>query len=211
MRTSAFIILSGLLVCSGLNTEARDFRYGILAGFDVASGRMTNKPDLDVYSKYYYPMFSFNANGYLGYRSSGWWGLSAEPGFIQKGGIKKAEGEDIAYRLNCIQLPVLAEWHITDRWFLSAGPELSYMINAKRKSGHSSIDVTDYYDQRFEVSGLIGIDYSVTKFLDIGLRYNHGLTYTSKFTWTDEMGLETGVSKEFNQYFQVILRCAIIN
>ena len=65
------------------------------------------------------------------------------------------------------------------------------------------------YDRRFELSGFIGINYNVIDNLDIGLRYNHGLTYTSKIIWINELGEETGVSKDYNQYFQLILRFKI--
>ena len=63
---------------------------------------------------------------------------------------------------------------------------------------------------RFELSGLIGINYSLIENLDIGLRYNHGLTCISKLVFTDIMGNETGEHyNEYNQYFQFFLRFKI--
>ena len=83
------------------------------------------------------------------------------------------------------------------------------MINAKAKTKDNSNDISEFYDNKFELSGLIGINYTINKNVDIGLRYNHGLTYTSKITWVDSMGNLLDNSKEYNQYIQLIIRLKI--
>jgi hypothetical protein len=81
----------------------------LLAGLDVANAHRV-RPEF--YDRYFYPMITFNVNGYAGYKSAGFWGLSVEPGFIQKGGnrdpsLKSEEDNYVRYQLNYIQVPFL--------------------------------------------------------------------------------------------------------
>lgn len=213
MITKTFWIFIFLNLILFSNTNAQDFKFGILSGFNVANAQLTNKPDIEGVSRIYYPLISITTNGYFSYLSSGVWGLSAEPGFIQKGGkIQNQQDnrdDDIKFKLNYIQLPILADFYLSDKIFLSVGPEFAYLINAKIKTKDFANDITDNYDNHFEISGLIGVNYNILENFDIGLRYNHGLTYTWKVTYTDDAGYEMGEMKEYNQYFQFIVRFKI--
>jgi len=209
MKTKTIWTIFGLIILSGLNIYAQDFKFGLLAGFDVVNARLTNKPETEGDSRVFYPMISFNANGYVGFKSARFWGISCEPGFIQKGGVTKGVNNNIRIQLNYIQIPILFDFFIQDKIFISVGPELSYMINAKARSKDNSNDISDLYDKDFEVSGMIGINYNIIDKLDLGLRYNHGLTYISKIAWTNAIGEFQGESKEYNQYFQLVVRFKI--
>jgi hypothetical protein len=194
-----------LIILSGLKLHAQGFKYGLEAGFDVANSHVTG---LLSSGRMYYPMISYNINGYLGYKINGLIGVSIEPGFIQKGGLEKGN-PDFRVQNNYIQIPLLIDYFINDKFYLSLGPEFAYLINAKAKSTNKTNDITKYYDRRNELSGLIGINYNIYKGFDIGLRYNHGLTYYSKVDLVNENGDKVGEVKEYNQYFQLILRIKI--
>lgn len=198
-----------LIVILNLTAFSQNLKLGFVAGFDVANAQLINRPDGIGNNQVYYPMIAYNFNGYVGYKKSDLWGLSIEPGFIQKGGRQKSSNDYIRFNLNYIQLPILFDYYFVDKFYISIGPELSYLINAKVKSKDSSNDITDLYDNRFELSGLVGINYKIIDKLDIGLRYNHGLTYTSKITWTNANGTSLGESKEYNQYFQLVVKLKI--
>lgn len=192
------------------NVLAQKFRFGFVGGLDIANARLTNKPDIEFETKVFYPMISLNANGYIGFKSAGFWGISVEPGYIQKGGVvRNVNNDNIRIQLNYLHLPVFADFYFGEKFFLSAGPEFAYLINAKAKSMGNSNDISDAYDNDFEVSGTLGINYNFHKHFDIGLKYSHGLTYTTKITWTDETGTFLDESKEYNQYFQVFVRFKI--
>ena len=205
MNKRLCILLIFLIVISGFKLLAQEFKYGFEAGFDIANSHMTNLPKGE---RLYYPMISYNFNGYLGYKINGLFGASIDPGFIQKGGLQKGN-TDIRFQYNYIQIPILVDLFVTDRFFISIGPEFAYLINAKAKSANNSNDITQYYDRRKELSALVGLNYNLNKWLDIGLRYNHGLTYTSKIILANENGDIIGEMKEYNQYFQLFLRIKI--
>lgn len=207
MIKRTFLLAFSLMLVFTSTVFSQDLKFGFEAGFDVANAQMIYKPDN--FPKMFYPMIAFNVNGYIGYKSSGFWGLSAEPGYVQKGGRQKYTDGYLRYQLNYIQLPVLAELYITDKIFFSVGPEFGYMINAKVKSGQNSNGITDFYNRRFELSGQAGINYRIYDKLDIGLRYNHGLMYIQKITLRNEFGDQMGEVKNFNQYFQLMVRFKI--
>jgi hypothetical protein len=48
-------------------------------------------------------------------------------------------------------------------------------------------------------------NYNIFEYFDFGFRYNHGLTFTTKNTFTDFAGNPEGDMKEYNQYFQFII------
>lgn len=189
----------------------QDFKFGLVGGFDVANSRLTKKPVTGGDTRVFYSIFSFNTNAYVGYKSASFWGISLEPGYIQKGGKLKYGNDyyDVRVQMNYIQLPILADFYLGEKFSISVGPEFSYMINAKAKSTDFSNDISGFYKKKFELSGIVGINYHFHKNFDIGLKYNHGLTYTSKVEWTDDNGIEIGQTKEYNQYFQCFVRFKI--
>jgi len=205
MKNRKTIWMIGMLLALGITGYAQHIRYGIEAGFDVANAQLTSK-SLVQNSRIYYPLCAFNLNGYIEMKKSERWGVALEPGFIQKGSVTKGDYTDAQIRMNCIQLPIQAEWYLTDKLFLSAGPELSYMLNAKAYSDGDKNDVSELFDNQLELSGLLGVNYRITSHIDLALRYNHGITCTSNISMTDELGVPIGELKLYNQYFQVMAR-----
>ena len=134
-------------------------------------------------------MLSFNANAYIGWKGDGIIGLSAEPGYIQKGGVIKenytGSEENLRTMLNYLQLPVLLDVFITEKLSASIGPEVSYMLSAKIKSESGSTTEIDWYDKKFELSGMAGMQYAITPHFTLGLRYSHAITPCSKLELID--------------------------
>lgn len=205
------VLMFILLWTMGLN--AQEFTFGLVAGFDVANARLTNKPSSVSEYRSYFPLIAFNINTHVGFKSKSFWAITIEPGFIQKGGVIRYDDDDrnkdVKLISNYIQVPIFIDFYLNKNLSLSVGPEFAYMINTKAKSNENSSDLTDLYDKKFEVSGLIGINYNIIKYIDIGLRYNHGLTYTQIISFTDKTGTEVGEGKVYNQYFQFFVRFKI--
>jgi hypothetical protein len=192
-----------LFVLSSQTTYGQKLKYGAVAGIDLANWLITNVPDEYNSSIFEGPLISFNINGYVGYRWSERWGNSIEPGYIRKG-----ENRGPKFALHYIQLPVLTDFYLGNRFFLSIGPELSYMLSAKTNQEGLN-NVTDVYDNRFELSGVVGASYVINKNFDIGLRFNHGITCIDKITLTNDSGEITGESKLYNRYIQGFIRFKI--
>jgi hypothetical protein len=207
MIKKTLLISIALILISKLNIFSQKIEYGFTAGFDVVNIHSMDKP---INTQLYYPMISFNLNGFVEHRLCGILSISAEPGFIQKGG-KHKDGTRI--QINYIQLPILANFYISDKLFVSIGPEYSLLINAKSRYKSKSNNITHVYKKTNEMSGnigaIIGINYYFTNRTGIGLSYSHGLTYISKVRWIGEDFETLGESKDYNQYFQLALRYRI--
>jgi len=214
MKTLKILIIIGFTLLFGVKLQAQDFKFGLLSGLVVTNARVTDK--IETYEDYrvFYPMVSFNINGYIEYKISKTWGIAAEPGFIRKGGVVRFGVNhymsDIKLQLNYIQLPILANLYCTDKLFVSIGPEFAYLINSEENLPEIASGFDSFKENAFEISGLIGINYSLSKKFDIGFRYNHGFTNIAVLSWTDDYGPVIGQSDVYNQYFQFILRFKII-
>ena len=214
MKTLKILIIIGLTLQFGLKLQAQNIKAGVLSGLVITNARVTNK--IEIFNDYrvFYPMYSFNINGYIEYKISKTLGIAAEPGFIRKGGIVRFGVNHymsiIKLQLNYIQLPILSNIYCTNKFYVSLGPEFAYLINSKENLPVIATGFNYFKENAFEISGLIGLNYSISKKVDIGLRYNHGFTNISVLKWTDGYGPEIGQSKVYNQYFQFIFRLKII-
>jgi hypothetical protein len=178
-------IFIGFILLSTFGIYAQNIMYGISAGLDVANEQYIGNKTYP--NESLSPMISYNANAYIGYKSQGYWGLSIEPGFMQKGYMLHYANNNMRIKCNYLQMPIFVNIYFTDKLFISAGPEIAYFLwnrYAYVLKGRNNL----------ELSGLIGINYNISKKIDIGLRYNHGITSISTMT------------KLYNQYFQLLLR-----
>jgi hypothetical protein len=210
MKTLKVLIIIGMILNMGFNLKAQDIKFGFLSGLVVSNARVADKIDTQKDYRVFYPMYSFNINGFIAYKISNTWGIAAEPGFITKGGIVRFGINHytsvIDMKLNYIQLPILANFYFTNKLFVSMGPEFAFMINSQENVPLIGTGFRYFKDNAFEISGLIGLNYRISRKVDIGFRYNHGFTKISIMEWTDGFGPVIGESKVYNQYFQLIVR-----
>ena len=214
MKKNIFIISVLVLACvSAVPALAGDFKIGVSAGFDMTNTDQTYVGTIGNAQIGYYPIPSYNINAYLGYKPEGRLGFSIEPGLIRKGAARRDDvnygGQDSQYKLNYIQAPVLADIYLTKRLFISVGPEFGLLAKALVYTDGGSYDVDLLYDNRLEISGILGINYSLFKFLDLGFKYNHGIIHTTSITYTGDSGDEIGETRDYNQYWQFMVRFKI--
>jgi hypothetical protein len=87
------------------------------------------------------------------------------------------------FKLNYIEVPVLAVINLTDHFNVHAGPYAAYMVSGKISndtnvgSSDTDLDTNDF--KRFEagIAAGVGVDLEVLSF---GVRYNYGLTKVGK-------------------------------
>jgi hypothetical protein len=176
-----------------METNAQGFRFGMLAGVDAVKLHSVVKPDVQVWDAWRQdadPLISFNINGYIGYKSKSFWGFSIEPGYIRKGG----NGSYVGY----VQIPVLADIYPMEKIFFSIGPELAF----KNKINYPP-QITEL---TYELSGLIGLNYSILANVDLGLRYSHAFTYHTKSSFPDPFEGGEAIQRVYNQYLQFVVR-----
>lgn len=203
MKTKIVLLTLTVFVLTQLNARAQKINYGIVAGVDMANLNITGIETKNPIK--WTP--TFNVNAHVGYRSNTFWGLSVEPGFIVKGGA--TEDPEIKMKLNYLQMPLLVDFYLNERVSVSCGPELAYLLSATQELNGKSYDFEDWYNKKFEFSGVVGLNYKITRNFDLGLRFNLGLTQISEAKYFDENGIRFSNAKEYNQYLQCFVRFKI--
>lgn len=196
----------GLILITLISLNAQNLEFGIKSGLGIANMHITNLSDSESNSDIFSPIISYSINGTLNYKSKGFWGFSIEPGIIKKGW--KPNGSTNKMKLIYLQMPLLSDFYLSKKVFLSLGPEINYLVNAKNDTQNN----TKYF-YRTELSGVIGGTYSISDNLDVGIRYSHGLTQISDIIWKiGESGEFLGIEyKDYNQYLQVFIKLKLKN
>ena len=138
------------------------------------------------------------------YKFSQKYGMNVETGYSDRG--VSINADNLNYNLNYLDLPLLLDYYPISRVRLSAGPEISYLISAMNKSNDGSkTNISGNFDNRWAVNGAIGANYSVSFFMDLGLRYQLPITTISK---TDPT---LNINNVKSRYFQLYLLFKIAN
>lgn len=201
MKTKIVLLPLVVFVLIHLNTAAQKLNYGIVAGVDMVQLAPIGNDHPHLFDR---PRASFNINAHLGCEYNKNWGLTVEPGFMSKGG--SIQNDETKLKLNYLQMPILADYYLNDRISISFGPELAYLLSSQIKIDGNSIDAQKVYDQKFELSGVVGLNFELESNIDLGVRYSHGLTHISEITYFDENGFHLSNGKEFNHYAQLFVR-----
>lgn len=183
-----------------------------------ASGLMAkeNYDDATTFEAKY--VLGYSAHLFLERRFTPVFGVSFEPGYLEKGG--KVSIKNVSYndenganaqadvtfknKVGYLSIPVMANLHILDLVTLSAGPEFSAKLSQTYSSSNPNISAKEIYDDAYknlEISGLVGLFFSPLPKLKTGLRYSFALTNTAKI---NEQVLMESAAKA--QYIQVMVR-----
>jgi Outer membrane protein beta-barrel domain len=99
--------------------------------------------------------------------------------------------------LHYISLPVLVKLDMGSNASLLFGPQVSYLANARIGIGSDLFSVSyDGLFQKWDVSGVAGMEYKVNDKLTLGGRYLMGLNNINK-------DFSLGQNKSFNNYFSL--------
>src|SRR5690606_8483714 len=94
--------------------------------------------------------------------------------FSQMGG--KIENENRQFIINYVSLPVLLKWEFLNNLSFLAGPQFDILINSKEKYENVEISLDDDIEHR-SIFLTVGLEYSFSSKLRIGINYLHGLNH----------------------------------
>lgn len=207
MKTKMKLLVVGTLLLSFWRLPAQNFSFGLLGGADWVTIDHDRGTDMNQFT--YEPNMSYNVNGYLRYRGKRKIGVTLEPGYMVKGANVYFSGKkEGAINLSYLQLPFTFDFYATEKLHFSFGPEFSYLLTAEYEKSRVPFD--SFYKD-FETSFLLGVNYAVLNGLELGLRYNRGLTPVDTLELTDTEGNSNGVLNDYNTYFQVVARFRLDN
>lgn len=146
-----------------------EFSFGAKMGFNVSS---LSNSSLDG-SK-----FSFHIGAIGEFRFNDYYGLQAEILYSRQGDYDKSGGDKTWWRVNYLNVPVLAKFYVWKGLSLETGPQLGVALNAKvkYKTGGTEIKADLDHLNTIDFTYVIGVNYDITDCLFVSTRYNLGLT-----------------------------------
>jgi hypothetical protein len=116
--------------------------------------------------------FGFNAGVFANIGFAKLFAFQPEILYSQKGA--KAKDFDAGIRLHYIDVPLA--FHVnTDGFFFEAGPQVGFLVAARRELGSASADAKSAY-KAVDFGYLAGLGYQLKHGLGLGLRYNGAFT-----------------------------------
>jgi len=100
------------------------------------------------------------------------------------------------YKLDYIQIPILAKIYLYKGLSLEIGPSFNFLVNDKKI--HESNTITDI-GEKFEFSGILGVSYKLSRGLTGSFRYTNGLTNAldQNYSETKNYGFLIGIGYLF--------------
>jgi opacity protein-like surface antigen len=159
------IILSAIAVMAFGFVNAQQTRFGVKGGLNlstVVGGDVENTKSL----------VGFHVGGFAEIKIVEKFAIQPEILFSTQGTKAEAAfGNDVDFKLNYLNIPVLAKYYIVDKFSVEAGPQIGVLLSAKAEDEDIK-DFTRSVDFGFNV----GAGYHFTDNLSINLRYTIGLS-----------------------------------
>lgn len=115
--------------------------------------------------------------------------------FSQQGAeYEDSDGFDGRFKLDYLNVPVMAKVYVSDGFFLEAGPQIGFLLSAKDEydSPISGEDDIKEFIKSTDFGANIGLGYQTDMGLNFNGRYNFGLSSFDDFEGVDE-NLKNGV------------------
>mgnify|MGYP003576305024 FL=1 len=160
------IILTAIAVAAFSFANAQQTRFGVKGGLNLSTVVGGDVDDTKT-------LVGFHVGGFAEINIVEKFFIQPELLFSAQGTkVDGGFGGDVDFKLNYLNIPVLAKYYIVDNKFsVEAGPQLGVLLSAKAEDEDIK-DVTRSVDFGFN----IGAGYNFTDNLAVGLRYTIGLS-----------------------------------
>lgn len=164
------ILIAAALVIS--TSAFAQFDWGVKGGLNISGVRDT---DYDAKPSFYVGAFAEMEFMYF-------LSFQVEAVYSRQGGYDKVDGTKQWLRLNYLNIPVLAKFHVIDKLSINTGPQFGFLLGDKLKTKKGGTTIKHSIDgtKTFDFSWAIGASYRITPKIDIDARYNIGLNKCAK-------------------------------
>lgn len=167
LKSKAMKKLILLLVCvaSFVATQAQA-KFGIKSGLNFAN--LTNDIEGDM-------KLSFYAGAFANVPVASRFSVQPELVFSRQGTRFDDPGDDIKWRLNYLNVPILGQYNDPSGFYAEMGPQFGFLLHAKVKDDGDVRSANSSF-KSFDLSWGFGAGFNFTQQAGIGLRWNLGLT-----------------------------------
>jgi len=199
---SVLLIVSLIIISLRICVEAQEIKYGFTAGLCFPSYSLRNSSPKDGYSIRTSNIRTYHINGFATLKSDSWWGISIEPGYKENGGFLRLEynisphqfSYSVTKQYSTVELPILWNAHLNHHIYTSTGLGFEYIVKTTYEdfwsisnSNYSVGTILPDVENKFNCSAILGLSYNLSALLDIGVRYDLGLTRLMRVDLIDAM------------------------
>lgn len=185
------LLLAAVVLCSlghaqnkgASPSKAKDWRFGIKAGLNIANLTNTDETGISVSSR-----TGVNTGIYLHHKFGGKWAFQPELLYTTQGNIQRGSSQGIdvkiTYMLDYIAVPLMFKYYPAKNFNLEFGPQLAFIVSKKLKGEGNGQSLTYDLDDFFAANGL---DIKTNTFdlaLNFGLGYelDNGLNFSGRYS-----------------------------
>lgn len=168
------VLLIAILAVAGVS-NAQDMKFGVKGGLNFANVTNTNDGS---------NLTAFHLGGFANFKV-------ADKFAVQPELLYSAQGSSYTggkFELNYINVPVMAQFEVSEGINLEVGPQIGFLMSAKS----AGTDVKEYLSTT-DFSLNLGAAYNIDENMSVGLRYGMGLTKVQKELGTNESASKNSV------------------
>ncbi|MEP7229875.1 MAG: porin family protein [Ginsengibacter sp.] len=165
----AVILFSTLFLL--FTAKAQEAHFGVKGGINASSLHFDGNTSYD--SK-----IGLHAGLLAHIHASKIWAIQPEVFYSSEGAKTRVGNSEVKINLNYINVPVLLQYMFDNGVRLEGGPQIGFLVNAKTKTGSSSVDNNNFKSTAFSIP--LGVGYLTTDGLGFDARYVFGLSNINK-------------------------------
>ena len=144
---------------------AQDVHFGIKAGLNATNLRYEGRSESDY-------KLGVHAGGLAHIHVTRKFAIQPELLYSGMGGEQK--GSDTKYNFNYLAIPVLGQYMFGDGFRVQAGPQVSFLLSAKREVDNNEVNIIDNY-RTIDLSLPVGFSYVLPSGFGVDARWVFGL------------------------------------
>lgn len=168
---AAFALIA--ISCNSIQAQTATSQFGVKGGVNFSNIYAKDVDDDNV-------LTSFNAGIYAAFPVGDILSIQPEILYSRKGSKLTYNNNTSEFRLNYIEIPILAKVNVTDELSIHAGPYFAYLVDAQAKTNNNN--PTTYNNDNFNkfdggIAAGLAYDFGI---VGIGARYSYGLSTIGK-------------------------------
>jgi hypothetical protein len=190
MKNISLLVLG---ILTSILSFSQTAKIGLKAGLNVANIKWENVDNTD-------SRIGANVGLLAHIHLTPEWALQPEVYYSQEGGKMPVGNDEVTWKTDYINIPLLLQYNFDNGFRLQAGPQLGLLVNAKAEANDGEESADEVFKST-NVSLGFGLGYLTYSGFGIDARYNLGLSKINEAGYSDAKGrvLQIGLFYMFDK------------